>query len=224
MTARPPARVRVAGRPVALIGAAAIVLWLGAGITAAALAPSAAAPAPCATATTSPGVGDVGRIQDPVAPPTAPTTVPVSIAIPDLGVASTLETLAVSGSGRLQPPVDPAKAGWFAAGVVPGQVGPAIIAGHVDYSAGPGVFQTLSALLPGAAVDVTMSDGAVLRFVVTGRTQSAKAQFPTSEVYGPTPDPELRLICCAGVFDRRTAHYVDNLVVFAKLGTVSNGS
>ena len=33
-------------------------------------------------------------------------------------------------------------------------------------------------------------------------------------MYGPTPDPELRLITC-GTFDYATGHYLSNTVVYA---------
>jgi hypothetical protein len=36
-------------------------------------------------------------------------------------------------------------------------------------------------------------------------------------VYGPTTTPELRLITCGGPFDDATGHYLDNVVVFARL-------
>jgi len=34
-------------------------------------------------------------------------------------------------------------------------------------------------------------------------------------VYGPVPDPELRLITCDGTFDYATGHYLSNIVVYA---------
>jgi hypothetical protein len=34
-------------------------------------------------------------------------------------------------------------------------------------------------------------------------------------VYGPTPDPELRLITCGGALDHATRHYLSNVVVYA---------
>jgi hypothetical protein len=34
-------------------------------------------------------------------------------------------------------------------------------------------------------------------------------------VYGPVPDPELRLITCGGAFDYATRHYLSNIVVYA---------
>ena len=42
-----------------------------------------------------------------------------------------------------------------------------------------------------------------------------KNAFPTASVYGPSPGPELRLITCSGDFDRRSRHYLDNVVVTA---------
>jgi len=45
-----------------------------------------------------------------------------------------------------------------------------------------------------------------------------KAKFPSELVYGPTPDRQLRLITCGGVFDRSLRSYKDNLVVYAVAG------
>ena len=43
----------------------------------------------------------------------------------------------------------------------------------------------------------------------------ARDHFPTQQVYGPAPDPELRLITCGGVFDAATGSYLSNVVVYA---------
>jgi hypothetical protein len=47
--------------------------------------------------------------------------------------------------------------------------------------------------------------------------QVPKNVFPTDEVYGPTPDPTLRLVTCGGRFDRRSGHYRDNTIVFLRM-------
>lgn len=44
-----------------------------------------------------------------------------------------------------------------------------------------------------------------------------KDAFPTEAVYGPTEQPELRLITCGGSFDRRRGSYGGNVVVFGSL-------
>ena len=114
-------------------------------------------------------------------------------------------------------PHDPARAGWYAAGVVPGDQGPAVIGGHVDSRNGPGVFFRLRTLRPGDLVDVTRSDGRTVRFSVIAVALYPKDRFPTEAVYGPTSGPELRLVTCGGTFDRSARSYDDNVVVDAAL-------
>ena len=92
-----------------------------------------------------------------------------------------------------------------------------MIAGHIDSKSGPAVFFHLDRLRPGDRVLVHRQDGTAATFAVTGSRQFPKAEFPSTLVYGPTPDPELRLITCSGAFDRTTGHYVDNTVVSATL-------
>jgi len=94
--------------------------------------------------------------------------------------------------------------------------GPAVIAGHVDSVAGPGVFFELHSLVPGAEVSVERG-GTWIAFRVTDVEEYPKDQFPTDKVYRPTPDPELRVITCGGDFDRAHGRYYDNIVVYARL-------
>jgi hypothetical protein len=63
---------------------------------------------------------------------------------------------------------------------------------------------------------VGRSDGTTVRFTVTRVARYPKSGFATAEVYGPTPDAELRLITCGGDFDRSRRSYTDNIVVFAR--------
>lgn len=179
--------------------------------------PSSSAVLPIPTPTSSDPFAADG-LQDPSVPDAdVDTGLPTRIAVPRIGVDSSLEHLGLGAAGELEPPVDFDLAGWYSAGVVPGRIGPAIIAGHVDSAAGPAVFARIGELAPGDEVLVTMSSGAVLTFVVSDATQSAKSAFPTSDVYSNVPRPELRLITCAGSFDRSIGHYTDNLIVFAAL-------
>jgi Sortase domain len=143
---------------------------------------------------------------------------PVAVSIPALSVAGPLEDLVADpATGELAAPNDPSRAGWYAAGVVPGDLGPAVIGGHVDSRSGPGVFFRLRSLRPGDLVDVTRSDGRTVRFSVIAVALYPKDEFPTEAVYGPTSAPELRLVTCGGAFDRSARSYDDNVVVDAAL-------
>ncbi|MET9634488.1 sortase [Lentzea sp. NPDC006480] len=142
---------------------------------------------------------------------------PVAVRVPAIGVRSALVDLAVGGGGELVPPERYDQAGWFAAGPAPGGSGPAMIAGHVDSRAGPGVFSRLHELEQGDDVIVTRVDGSELRFVVRKVYAAPKTAFPTDLVYSPTPVSELRLVTCGGPFDQASRNYQDNVIVEAVL-------
>jgi sortase (surface protein transpeptidase) len=142
---------------------------------------------------------------------------PVRVRVPAIGVDSGLLRLGTDAAGVLVPPDDFDRAGWFAGGAVPGDVGPAVVAGHVDSVDGPAVFSRLGELGPGAEVLVDRADGTTARFAVTGVGRYPKRDFPTESVYGPTPRAELRLVTCGGEFDRSARSYLDNVVVTAVL-------
>ncbi len=138
------------------------------------------------------------------------------IDIPRIGVDAPIIDLGLNPDGTLQVPSDFAEAGWFAGGPKPGQIGPAVIAGHVDSTAGPAVFYRLGQLRAGDTVTVWMASRRV-DFAVERVVEYPKTAFPTTMVYGPVSYPALRLITCGGAFDSATGHYVDNVIVFARM-------
>lgn len=142
---------------------------------------------------------------------------PTRLKVPVIGVDTSLETLRLGGDNELTPPVDFAKAGWYAGGTAPGDTGPAVLAGHVDSKRGPAVFYNLRKLVTGDKIEVVRG-GRTLTFTVTSTAWYPKAEFPTAQVYGATPGSQLRLITCGGVFDRSLRSYKDNLVVYAVAG------
>jgi LPXTG-site transpeptidase (sortase) family protein len=142
-------------------------------------------------------------------------SLPVALTIPSIGVQTSLIRLGLTASGALQVPPSTAVAGWYAGSPRPGAVGSAVIAGHVDSHVGPGVFFRLSSLRPGDQVYVRRADGTLAVFKVTAVRQFPKDSFPTSAVYGPAPDAELRLITCGGTFDPQQRSYLGNTVVYA---------
>ena len=145
------------------------------------------------------------------------TGAPTWLKVDAIDLDTPLETLRLGADGALTPPRDFAKAGWYAGGTRPGDVGPAVIAGHVDSRRGPAVFYDLRKLTRGDRIEVVRG-GRALAFTVVATAWYPKNSFPTDEVYGPTPDRQLRLITCGGVFDRSLRSYKDNLVVYAVAG------
>ncbi len=77
---------------------------------------------------------------------------PVSVTIPSIGVESRLLRLGRNQDGTMQVPdlvTSADEAAWYKYSVTPGQVGTAVIEGHVDSYQGPAVFFRLGALRPG---------------------------------------------------------------------------
>jgi hypothetical protein len=142
---------------------------------------------------------------------------PVRVQIPSIGVDSELMDLGLQGDGTLEVPATGFPAGWFTGGPTPGERGPAVIAGHVDWGGSPGVFYDLRKVAVGDAITVLRADGGTADFRVTEVGQFAKDVFPTAAVYGDLDHAGLRLITCGGAFDSAARSYLDNTVVFADL-------
>jgi sortase (surface protein transpeptidase) len=135
-----------------------------------------------------------------------------------IGVHTTgLIDLGLTPSGAMEVPKDAVTAGWFDLGPTPGELGPSVIAAHVDYAKVPGVFARLHEMAVGDEALVTRADGSTVRFTAYRVERFPKSAFPTSDVYGNTDGPELRLVTCGGEYDRASGSYRDNVVVFARL-------
>ncbi len=147
-----------------------------------------------------------------------PASEPVALDIPAIDVHSrNIVDLVLADDGSIEVPSEPSAPGWFSPGPSPGQLGPAVIAGHVDSTQGPAVFYRLGAMQDGDRITVTRADSSAATFVVDRVEVFAKADFPTHQVYGNvTSRAELRLITCGGGYDSATG-YVSNVVVFAHL-------
>lgn len=155
---------------------------------------------------------------------------PVELIIPAIGVNATIIDLGLTKSpipsldltkGSLNTsPLDHQpealdEVGWYTGSVRPGQIGPAVIAGHINYS-GPGVFEYLTDLRVGDLIYVKRFGGSIVEFRVTMVQTKLKTDFPTGGVFDPTPDAELRLISCTGTLNRVTHHYNSNVIVYAQ--------
>jgi hypothetical protein len=189
--------------------AAGLVLLLG--LAACGGTPSTrheAAPA-ATTPAIRPGSGPAATVRRPAQPP-------VRIEIPAIGVSAAVIRLGLNRDGSMQVPEDFALTGWFTGGPAPGETGPAVIAGHIDSRYGPAVFYRLRELRAGDRVMVARADGTTVRFAVDSVVQYPKRAFPTEAVFGPAPEPLLRLITCGGTFDHFRRSYRDNVVVTAR--------
>jgi hypothetical protein len=214
---QPPPRGRGRVRLAGFTGIGMVVG--GAAAIAVALLGQQHAPSPAASAAgdTGPGGAD-GRA--------LVKSLPVSVSIPEIGVQSKLLRLGRNKDGTMQVPnliTSANEAAWYRYSVTPGQIGTAVIEGHVDSRQGPAVFFRLGALRPGNHISVTLADGITAVFRVTGVREYDKAEYPANIIYAPADYAALRLITCGGGFDAVTGHYLGSVVVFASLASSSHG-
>lgn len=219
---RGPVRRLVVGLAAILVLAGLGLVLLGVGTQVYAPQPSAPAAAAARAVPDSSAAPGGRRTQPEVAadPHPLPAAVPTRLDIPAIDVSSDLLQLGLNPDDTVEvPPLSAdAPAGWYRHSPTPGELGPAVILGHVDSAEhGPGVFFELGALVPGDTIDVTRTDGTTAVFAVDRVVSHPKAQFPTDEVYGDTDHAALRLVTCGGAFDERSRSYLDNVIVYASL-------
>ena len=144
---------------------------------------------------------------------------PLRVTVPSINTTSTLIPLGQEKNGSLSvPPLSqPMQASWYDKSPMPGEIGPAVILGHVNGNGKPGVFLNLHEVQAGQQVLVDRADGQTAVFTVANVALYPKNSFPSATVYNDTPDSELRLITCGGELDREAHSYLSNVVVFANL-------
>lgn len=146
-------------------------------------------------------------------------SVPAQVRIPRINAQSGLIPLGLNADGTIQvPPLSrPMQAGWYRYGATPGEIGPAVLLGHVDGDGRKGIFHDLKNLAPGDEIDVGRVDGTTAVFRVNHVAEVPKSSFPTDAVYGGTATPQLRLITCGGAVNLASHSFLDNIIVYADL-------
>lgn len=146
--------------------------------------------------------------------------VPVRICIPAIGVQADVMQVGLNPDHTIEvPPLsEVGTAAWYKYSPAPGVLGPSIILGHIDSAqAGKGVFYDLGRLHVGDRISLLRADGMVAMFRVDKVAEYPKSAFPTQAVYGNTNRPAIRLITCGGPFDPSAGSYLDNIVAFGTL-------
>ncbi|MEI7035041.1 class F sortase [Streptomyces pratensis] len=174
-----------------------------------------------------PTTGDVAAVGRPLSTPLPPAHAPLDgvaparVDVPSVGISAPVIPRGLDEDGALEPPPYglPKTAGWYGDGARPGAKGASLFVGHVDTETKPAVFYGLSAVKPGARIEVTRADGSVAEFTVDDVRVVTRERFDARKAYGPREDgrAELRLLTCGGTYDHRTRSYTANVVVSAYL-------
>jgi len=142
---------------------------------------------------------------------------PTRLRIPAIGVDTSFVTLGIDENREIEVPKSFTEVGWYEYGPTPGELGPAVVLGHVDSYEGPAVFFSLGQLRAGDRIEIDREDGSTAVFEVKTSERYPQSNFPTSLVYGDIDHAGLRLITCSGSYDYQSLRYDQNLVVYAEL-------
>lgn len=152
---------------------------------------------------------------------TASPSLPTQLRIPSIQVDAPFESpLGLTPEGAVEVPVAYETVGWYKYGPTPGEMGPAVIFGHVDTVDGPAVLYSLGQVRAGDEILIKRADGSTVIFAVQDFERVKQSEFPNDKVYGNIPYAGIRIITCTGVFDKKSQHYSHNLIVYGKLVSV----
>jgi sortase (surface protein transpeptidase) len=158
----------------------------------------------------------VATSSEPLAAPLSGSD-PVRLRIPKIYVEAPFVRLGLQENGQIEVPKGFQEVGWYTNGPTPGELGPAVVLGHIDSYQGPGVFLYLGQLHEGDLVYVDRADGTTATFRVDALERYDRDAFPTEKVYGNIDHAGLRLITCSGTYSHETNRYSRVLVVYASL-------
>jgi len=135
--------------------------------------------------------------------------------IPALALDAVVEQVGLTANGAMDTPNNPADTAWFDMGIYPGQVGSAVIDGHLDWVNGEtAVFAHLDSIRPGDVITIEDAQGSTA-FVVRGLQTYAQYDSTAGIFSSSDGKAHLNLITCEGVWSDVSQSYSDRLVVFA---------
>ncbi|WP_373894706.1 sortase domain-containing protein [Virgibacillus natechei] len=143
--------------------------------------------------------------------------IPAEIELPKIDVSAPIENVDILENGEMGVPSEAGNVGWFEPGFKPGNMGSAVLAGHVDSKTGPAIFYDLDELEMGDEIHVTGQEGETLTFVVRKLENYPRDAAPIEEIFGSTDGRSLNLITCTGVFDQSEGTHEERLVVYTEL-------
>jgi len=150
-----------------------------------------------------------------------PESIPTRLRIPTIGVDTYFVPLGLEEDGEVEVPEGYEEVGWYTYGPTPGEIGPAVVLGHVGSKYGPGVFTDLADMKVGEIIYIDREDGGTAAFEVTAVEPHLQSAFPTERVYGNIPYAGIRVITCSGTFNTETRRYDQVTVVFGRLVEVA---
>jgi sortase A len=142
--------------------------------------------------------------------------IPVRLKIPSINVDAIVEHVGIIPNGEMGVPQNTINVGWFSLGSRPGDVGSAVIAGHLNGLWGqPGVFASLFKLKFGDKI-YTEDDQGVIKVFVVQDNQIYNPGYADA-IFSNNNSVHLNLITCEGSWNETRKSFSKRRIVFADL-------
>ncbi|MBB6448213.1 sortase (surface protein transpeptidase) [Geomicrobium halophilum] len=143
--------------------------------------------------------------------------IPASIEIPAIDVKAEIEPVGILDNGQMGVPSEAEGVAWFEPGANPGEIGNAVMAGHVDSTTGPAIFFDLDELESGDEIIITDEDDRSFIFTVQNQESYPHENAPMENIFGTSETRNLNLITCTGTFNQEEGTHDERLVVYTEL-------
>lgn len=153
----------------------------------------------------------------PTSTPTPAIGLPQTLSIPQIGINAPVESVGLDSERKMDVPKNIYDVAWYKLGAKPGEIGNAVIDGHLDGPQGQiAIFWNLNKLKAGDLIYITDSFGQKYTFKITEVANYPFSTFPLQEVFGQTSKTRLNLITCSGAYDHTAHNYTERTVVYSE--------
>ena len=143
---------------------------------------------------------------------------PSRLIIPALNIDANVQYVGITPKGNMGTPTNFTDVAWYKLGAIPGQVGSAVMDGHVDNGLSlAGVFKHLSGMKPGQDIFVENASGTLEHFVTVSVDSYPYLDAPTDLIFNQRDAAYLKLITCTGDWVQGDRTYDRRFVVTAIL-------
>ncbi len=142
---------------------------------------------------------------------------PSQLLIPSIDVDAKVQLVGLTAKGEMGIPTNFTDVGWYQHGTIPGEVGSAVIDGHVDNALGlKGVFKYLKDVKMGESVYIKDVKGNTHEFIIREVVSYKYDETPTEEIFHEDTKRLIRLITCGGKWIKTAKTYDTRVVVTAE--------
>lgn len=143
---------------------------------------------------------------------------PKYLTMPSISTEGFIEKVGIRPNNEIDVPSNTNLTGWYTGSAKPGDDGLAVIDGHLNGLAAPGVFRNLHLLVEGDKFTLETGEGDVLEYeVLEVRIESTANALNYLFSQKPDVQSQLNLITCGGEFDDNLRRYEERVIVSAQL-------